>query len=416
MRKKKILLIITGSIASYKALYLIRLIKKLNITLNCILTKSAERFITPLAISSILGDKVYTDLFSLDEEMDMGHIKLAKDNDLVLVAPASANFIAKIANGMADDLASTVLLASNSSTLIFPAMNSNMLSNHFTKKNFQNLIEAGYKICDSDSGSLACGDIGKGRMKEPEDIIELVKNYIFKEKNIFQGIHALITAGPTQEAIDPVRYISNYSSGRQGYALAEELAKMGANVCLVSGPTNLKKPLNIKKFIAVETAQQMYESCSKNIPKDLFIGVAAVADWKIQRFNKNKLKKTENNFSFKLTENKDILKFVATHTKRPRLVVGFAAETQNLKNNAKFKLKSKKCDLIVANKVASGKSNIGSDKNSVHIYNNSRCLVKYNEMDKNLLSFKMLTEIIYPILAKSKLSTSSHKEDANTQN
>tara|TARA_B100000700_G_scaffold324193_1_gene429703 strand:+ start:13 stop:1263 length:1251 start_codon:yes stop_codon:yes gene_type:complete len=415
MKKKKILLIITGSIASYKALTLIRLLKNINISLNCILTKSAEKFITPLSVSSLTGNKVYSDLFSLDDEMEMGHIKLAKENDLVIVAPASANFISKAANGLADDLASTALLASKSPTFIFPAMNGNMLNNPFIKKNIKKLEDAGYKVFDTENGELACGDLGYGRMQEPDEIVKVIQKFILKKKEIFKGINALVTAGPTQEPIDPVRYISNQSSGKQGYAIAEQLADMGANVCLISGPTNIEQPDNIKNFFKVKTAEQMFKMCLKNIPSDLFISVAAVADWKVQNYNKNKLKKSESNISFKLTENKDILKFISTHNKRPKLVVGFAAETKDIKKNSILKLKRKKCDLIVANDVSLNSDVIGGDKNSVHIYNNSNCLAKYINMDKSELSSRMLVDVIHPLLEKKNNIKLIHKNELDAE-
>ncbi|MBF95931.1 MAG: bifunctional phosphopantothenoylcysteine decarboxylase/phosphopantothenate--cysteine ligase CoaBC [Pelagibacterales bacterium] len=415
MKKKKILLIITGSIASYKALTLIRLLKNINISLNCILTKSAEKFITPLSVSSLTGNKVYSDLFSLDDEMEMGHIKLAKENDLVIVAPASANFISKVANGLADDLASTALLASKSPTFIFPAMNGNMLNNPFIKKNIKKLEDAGYKVFDTENGELACGDLGYGRMQEPDEIVKVIQKFILKKKEIFKGINALVTAGPTQEPIDPVRYISNQSSGKQGYAIAEQLADMGANVCLISGPTNIEQPDNIKNFFKVKTAEQMFKMCLKNIPSDLFISVAAVADWKVQNYNKNKLKKSESNISFKLTENKDILKFISTHNKRPKLVVGFAAETKDIKKNSILKLKRKKCDLIVANDVSLNSDVIGGDKNSVHIYNNSNCLAKYINMDKSELSSRMLVDVIHPLLEKKNNIKLIHKNELDAE-
>ena len=415
MKKKKILLIITGSIASYKALTLIRLLKNINISLNCILTKSAEKFITPLSVSSLTGNKVYSDLFSLDDEMEMGHIKLAKENDLVIVAPASANFISKAANGLADDLASTALLASKSPTFIFPAMNGNMLNNPFIKKNIKKLEDAGYKVFDTENGELACGDLGYGRMQEPDEIVKVIQKFILKKKEIFKGINALVTAGPTQEPIDPVRYISNQSSGKQGYAIAEQLADMGANVCLISGPTNIEQPDNIKNFFKVKTAEQMFKMCLKNIPSDLFISVAAVADWKVQNYNKNKLKKSESNISFKLTENKDILKFISTHNKRPKLVVGFAAETKDIKKNSILKLKRKKCDLIVANDVSLNSDVIGGDKNSVHIFNNSNCVAKYINMDKSELSSRMLVDVIHPLLEKKNNIKLIHKNELDAE-
>ena len=243
MKKKILLIIVPGSIAAYKSLSLIRLLKDAGFELSCILTKSAEKFITPLTVSSLAGDKVYSNLFNLDDEMKMGHIKLARENDLIIIAPASANFISKISHGLADDLASSVMLATNSPALLFPAMNSNMLNNYFTKKNLNRLVESGIKVYSTNQGELACGDLGPGRMQEPEEILKNIKRVFQKKKNnkIFKGINALVTAGPTQESIDPVRFLSNYSSGKQGYALAEQLANMGANVCLVSGPTKIQK-------------------------------------------------------------------------------------------------------------------------------------------------------------------------------
>ena len=400
MKKKRILLIITGSIAAYKSIYLIRLLKDAGFELNCITTRSAEKFITHLTVSSLTGNKVYNDLFSLDDELEMAHIKLAKENDLILVAPASANFVSKISHGLADDLASSVMLASNTPTFIFPAMNSNMLNNFFTKKNFIRLKKAGTRIFETNPGELACGDLGPGRMKEPKEILTITKEF-FQEKNtLFKGVNALVTAGPTQESIDPVRYLSNHSSGKQGYALAEQLADMGANVCLVSGPTKINKPKNISNFIQVKTAEEMFDKCLKNIPKDLFISVAAVSDWKIKNYSKDKIKKNNKRISFELTENKDILKFISTHNKRPRLVVGFAAETNDIEKNSISKLKSKKCDLIIANNVSNKKIGMGEDMNSAHIYNNSRLLSTYKKMSKIDLSKKILTEIIHPFLEK----------------
>ena len=400
MKKKKILLIITGSIASYKALTLIRLIKNSNIDLSCILTKSAEKFVTPLSVSALTGEKVYSSLFNLDDEMEMGHIKLAKENDLIVVAPASANFLSKVSNGFADDLASTVLLATKSKTLFFPAMNTNMLNNYLIQKNINNLKKAGFDIFDTNSGDLACGEVGEGRFKEPEEIFSIIKEFIFKKEKIFRGLNALVTAGPTQELVDPIRYISNFSSGKQGYAFAKSLADMGANVCLVSGPTNIKKPDNIKKFIAVQTADQMLKACTKNIPSDIFISVAAVADWKLKEYQKNKIKKSKKSLSFKFEENIDIVKYISKHNKRPKLVVGFAAETNNLKKNAIHKLKEKNCDLIIANEISKKNSVIGGDMNSVYIYDNYKCLQKYLNMKKDVLSEKVLIDIIHPLILK----------------
>ena len=396
LKNKKILIIITGSIAAYKTLFLIRLLKENKAEVNVVITDSAKKFITPLSISALSGNKVYENLFNLTDENEMGHIRLAKENDLILVAPASANFISKIACGMADDLASTILLASSTKTIIIPAMNVNMYKNNIIQENIKYLEKTGYNFIFGESGDLACGDYGKGRMAEPEHILELVSNS-FSNLLLFKGIHALVTAGPTQEPIDPVRFLSNNSSGIQGYLLAEELAKSGARVSLVSGPTNLKIPNKIHDFIKVKTAQEMYKACISKIPRDLFISVAAVTDWKAKA-NNNKIKKTDSPPKINFLNNPDILKAVSLHKKRPRLVVGFAAETENLIKNAIKKLKQKKCDLIIANNVRKKDNVFGGKYNSVNIVNANGSFLKLSKMSKSDLSKKILKEAIYPLL------------------
>tara|TARA_A100001011_G_scaffold397516_1_gene498749 strand:+ start:409 stop:1605 length:1197 start_codon:yes stop_codon:yes gene_type:complete len=396
LKNKKILIIITGSIAAYKTLFLIRLLKENKAEVNVVITDSAKKFITPLSISALSGNKVYENLFNLTDENEMGHIRLAKENDLILVAPASANFISKIACGMADDLASTILLASSTKTIIIPAMNVNMYKNNIIQENIKYLEKTGYSFIFGESGDLACGDYGKGRMAEPEHILELVSNS-FSNLLLFKGIHALVTAGPTQEPIDPVRFLSNNSSGIQGYLIAEELAKSGARVSLVSGPTNLKIPNKIHDFIKVKTAQEMYKACISKIPRDLFISVAAVTDWKAKA-NNNKIKKTDSPPKINFLNNPDILKAVSLHKKRPRLVVGFAAETENLIKNAIKKLKQKKCDLIIANNVRKKDNVFGGKYNSVNIVNAKGSFLKLSKMSKSDLSKKILKEAIYPLL------------------
>ena len=331
------------------------------------MTNSAKKFITPLSVSSLSEKRVYENLFDLTEETEMGHIKLAKIHDLILVMPASANFIAKIRSGYADDLASTVLLASKTKVIFVPAMNINMFTNAITQENIKNLQSLGYEFIFGNEGKLACGDYGLGRMAEPEDIVKYLDALYSKTKPL-AGIEALVTAGPTQEPIDPVRFISNKSSGIQGYLIAEELAESGANVCLISGPTNLSTPSNLSTFIKVETAEEMLKVCLKKIPKDLFVSVAAVTDWKIS-YNKHKMKKEDGTQSIKLLENPDILKNISLHKKRPRLVVGFAAETKNLTQNAIKKIKQKKCDFIIVNNVAKNKKVFGGSMNEVAIMN-----------------------------------------------
>ena len=398
MIKKKILLIITGSVSAYKSLYLIRLLKAEGFELNCVMTQGAKQFITPLLTSSLLGKKVYENLFNLDDEAEMGHINLAKKHDLIIVAPASANFISKVSSGIADDLASSILLATNKKVCFYPSMNINMWNNPIIKENIGYLKKVGYDVLDPDKGRLACGDQGYGRLKDPEKILYDIKSFIKNTYLPLKGINALVTAGPTYENIDPVRYISNRSSGLQGYSFAEELTILGAKVSLISGPTHLPAPRNLKSFISVQTADEMYKACKKHLPKDLFVSVAAVSDWTIKKPCFDKIKKNSFPSELKLVENPDILKFISTHKKRPKYVVGFAAETNCIEKNAKLKLKNKNCDLIIANNVSNKFKVFGSSTNSVSIYNKKGLIKKYSRLDKNLLSKKILTEIIYPRL------------------
>ena len=392
----KILIIITGSIASYKALYLIRMLKEKKFLINVIMTKSAKKFVTPLSVSSLSESKVYDDLFDLTDETEMGHIKLAKMHDLILVMPASCHFIAKISNGFADDLASTVLLASKTKVLIAPAMNINMFNNKITQKNIKYLESLDYSFILGNEGKLACGDYGLGRMAEPEDILKYI-NMQFSKTKPLEGIKALVTAGPTQEPIDPVRFISNKSSGIQGYLLAEELVLNGAEVSLISGPTNLEIPSNLSNFIRVETAEEMLKACLQKIPKDLFISVAAVTDWKVEA-TKHKIKKNSTVPKLKLLNNPDILKSISFHKNRPRLVIGFAAETESLEKNAIKKIKQKKCDIIIANNVSKAKNVFGSSMNEVNIMNHKGTFLKIKKMDKKKLAKKIIKEVILPSL------------------
>ena len=394
--QKKILIIITGSIASYKALYLIRMLKEKKFLVNVIMTKSAKKFITPLSVSSLSENKVYDDLFDLTDETEMGHIKLAKIHDLILVMPASSHFIAKISNGFADDLASTVLLASKTKVFIAPAMNINMFNNKITQKNIKYLESLGYSFILGNEGKLACGDYGLGRMAEPENVLKYINMQLSKPKPL-EGIKALVTAGPTQEPIDPVRFISNKSSGIQGYLLAEELVLNGAEVSLISGPTNLEVPSNLSNFIQVETAAEMLKACLKKIPKDLFISVAAVTDWKVET-NKHKIKKNSIATNLKLLNNPDILKNISFHKNRPRLIIGFAAETQNLEENAMKKIKQKKCDIIIANNVSKTKNVFGGSMNEVSIMNHKGTFLKINKMNKKKLAKKIIKDVILPSL------------------
>lgn len=359
--KRKILFIVTGSIAAEKAISAVKNIKKHGISVTVVCTKNALEFISKKELEKLTGNKVYAELYSSKGADDMDHINLSRNADLVLIAPATANFIAKIAKGFADDLASNIVLASDKPILVAPAMNVKMWENKQTEKNVKNLEENGINFIGPVSGDLACGEVGYGRMVEARDIERAVINF-FERKKLFSGKKVLVTAGPTIEKIDPVRFISNFSSGKQGYAIAEVFAEMGADVTLVSGPTNLKKPAGVK-FIKTESADEMFNAVSKNITKDIAIFTAAVADYKIKNISQQKIKKSSHNLNLELIKNIDILSSVAHSKKRPKIVVGFAAETDNLTINARKKLKDKNADMIVLNDVTKGV--FGADENKV---------------------------------------------------
>merc|ERR1712167_137689 len=367
---KKILFIICGGISAYKSLETIRLFKKNNAEIKTILTKSAKEFVTPLSISSLSQGKVYDDLFNVENETEMDHIALSRWADVILVAPATANTISKLSSGSSDDLASTVILASNKQVFLAPAMNVRMWEHPSTKENLKILKSFGYKYIGPVIGDMACGEYGEGKMSDPNDIFNEISSFLssqFKNKKI----KALVTAGPTNEYIDPVRFITNKSSGKQGYEIAKSLSRRGFNATLISGPTNLTMDEDIK-LIKVETAEEMFKATQINLPTDIAVFSAAVADYKINQKNHNKLKKQQN-LNIILEQNIDILNYVSNHNSmRPKLVIGFAAETSNLDKNAISKLKNKNCDWIVANDVS--KKNIGfeSDYNEVTIhYKNS---------------------------------------------
>ena len=382
---KKILFIICGGIAAYKSLELIRLFRKNKADIRTILTKSAKKFVTPLSIASLSQGKVYEDLFSIENELEMDHIALSRWADVIIVAPATANTISKLAFGNAEDLASTVILASNKQVYLAPAMNVRMWEHQSTKNNLKNLTGYGYKIIGPITGDMACGEYGEGKMSDPIEIFNEIKNFLkTKKENI--KIKALVTAGPTNEYIDPVRFISNKSSGKQGYEIAKSLHKRGFETTLISGPTNLDIDQEIK-LIKVETADEMFKATQKNLPADIAVFSAAVSDFKINVKSKDKIKKKES-VNIKLERNVDILNYISNHNSmRPKLVIGFAAETKNLDSNALKKLKNKNCDWIVANDVS--KKNIGfdSDYNEVTIH--------YNDLKKKkeTLSYKKKSEI-----------------------
>ena len=366
LSEKKILLIICGGISAYKSLELIRLFKKQGAKIKTILTKSAKKFITTLSVGSLSQEKVYDDLFNAENEAEMDHISLSRWADVVLVAPATANTISKLSAGSSEDLASTVILASNKDIFLTPAMNVRMWEHPSTKENLIKLKSYGYKIIGPEVGDMACGEFGEGKMTEPKDILQEIEMY-FNELNKNKKYKALVTAGPTNEYIDPVRYITNKSSGKQGYALAKSLAKKGFQTTLISGPTNLKVDHNIN-LIEVETADEMLKATQKNLPTDVAIFAAAVADFKVIKKNNEKIKKHEHLY-LELEKNVDILNYVSKHNSlRPKLVIGFAAETNNVSKNAKKKLMEKNCDWIVANDVSNKSIGFNSNFNEVLIF------------------------------------------------
>jgi len=365
---KRILLIVTGGIAAYKSLDLVRRLQDRGASVRCLLTEAACEFVTPLSFAALSGEKVFTDLFSLTDESEMGHIRLSREADLVVVAPATADIMAKMANGLADDLASTALLATDKRVLLAPAMNAEMWAKPATERNVERLRKDGVLMVGPGAGELACGEVGPGRMAEPLEIVTAIENVFAAAKKPLAGKRALVTAGPTHEAIDPVRFIANRSSGKQGYAVAAALAELGASVTLISGPTAIAPPVGVS-LVKVETARDMLAACEKALPADIGVFVAAVADWRVDVAAQGKIKKRSGKPpGLALVENPDILATIsARKVERPALVVGFAAETDDVLRHAKAKLKKKGCDWIVANDVSHRGGAMGGDFNTVHI-------------------------------------------------
>jgi phosphopantothenoylcysteine decarboxylase/phosphopantothenate--cysteine ligase len=399
--KFSILLIICGGIASYKSLEIIRLIKKNNIELDVVMTKSAQKFLTPLLVTSLNEKKCYTDLFSIEDEANMNHITLARKADIILVAPATANIMGKFANGIADDLASTILLATFSTVFLAPSMNPVMWENLATQENYHKLLDRGIKFIEPESGDMACGEFGTGRLPEPKHIIdEIVNNLNYKKKiqKQFNNVSVVITAGPTIENIDPVRFISNKSSGKQGYAIASELSNRGADVTVISGPVDIPPP-KCNKLIKITSAQEMYDKTISILPADIVICSAAVADWRlIPEINNNhslntkhKIKKSNHNLRFTTLKNPDILETISKSKRRPKLIVGFSAETENIIENAKSKLISKKLDLILANDVSQNKV-FGKDTNKVYVLTNNDC-EEWSEQSKKSVASNLANKI-----------------------
>lgn len=390
---KKILFIICGGISAYKSLETIRLFKKNGAEIKTILTKSSKEFITPLSVASLSQGKVYEDLFSVENETEMDHIALSRWADVILISPITANTIAKLANGNADDLASTVVLASNKEIFITPAMNVRMWEHSSTKENFEKLKKFGYRVIGPEIGDMACGEYGEGKMSEPSIIADEIDRYFLSLKQN-KKYKALVTAGPTQEYIDPVRYITNKSSGKQGYELAKSLSKKGFETTLISGPTNLNIDDSEIKIIQVETADEMFRATQENLPADVAIFAAAVADFKINKKFENKIKKTES-LNLELEKNIDILNYVSNHNSlRPKIVIGFAAETENISKNAETKLFSKNCDWIIANDVSNKKIGFNSEFNEVTIF------YKDSNLKQENLSYKKKSELSDEIVDK----------------
>ena len=390
LKNKKILIIVGGGISAYKSLDLIRLLKKNNADIRTILTKSGKEFVTPLSITTLTKNKTFEDIFDINNEAEIDHIALSRWADLIIVLPTTANFMTKLSLGKAEDLATTVLLASNKDILLVPAMNVRMWVHKATQKNLKILQDYGYNFIGPEKGEMACGEFGEGKMSSPRQIYSYLKNY-FDEKNIVKNknLSAIVTTGPTREYLDPVRYISNESSGKQGYEIALALKKLGIKTKLIAGPSNIipSGGLKIKKIIS---AKEMLNEVKKSLPVDIAVCVAAVSDFRPISRSVNKIKKIDESLKkIELEKNVDILEYLSKNNKsRPKIVVGFSAETQNLINNSKLKIKEKYCDLIIANDVSKKNAGFNSDYNKVSIIDKKG---RVKAIPKNKKSFIAVT-------------------------
>ena len=404
MTQARILLIVSGGIAAYKSLELVRLLKKRGIAVRAVLTDSASRFVTPLSLGVLTEDHVYGDMFDLKEEREIGHIQLSRQADLVVVAPATANILAKMAAGIADDLATTLLLATDKPVLAVPAMNVRMWDHAATQRNLAQLRADGVHIMEPDEGEMACGEFGKGRLPEPEAVAAEIERLLSIRAGTagslpLKGRHLLITAGPTHEPIDPVRYIANRSSGKQGFAIAAAAARSGARVTLVAGPVRLPTPPGVDR-VDVETAREMLAAVEAALPADVAIMVAAVADWRTDTAAGQKLKKDGSGkpAPLALVENPDILATLGRHAQRPALLVGFAAETDKLTEHAQAKLQRKGADWIVANDVSGppGSSVMGGDSNSVHIVT-AAGIESWDHLPKDAVATRIIEKVAHAL-------------------
>lgn len=402
MRGNSVLIIIGGGIAAYKSLELIRRLKERGLTVRAILTAAGAQFVTPLSVASLTGEPVHEDLFSLTDEAQMGHIQLSRSADLVVVAPATADLMAKLAHGHANDLASTALLATDKPVLMAPAMNVRMWNHPATQRNLKTLKSDGVIFVGPGDGAMACGEFGPGRMAEPLEIAAAIESALAAPvQGPLTGLSALVTAGPTREPLDPVRFIANRSSGKQGYAIARALAQAGAATTLVSGPVELAAPPRVK-LLRVETAREMLAACESVLPVDVAVCTAAVADWRPERAANNKIKKTEGAVapSVALTANPDILATIAKSDRRPSLVIGFAAETENVIAHAQAKRTKKACDWIVANDVSPATGIMGGDRNTVHLITNGGT-ESWPEMDKSEVGTRLAARIADALKGKA---------------
>ena len=404
VQNKKVLLIIGGGISAYKALDLTRLLVKNSVEVKTILTKSGKEFVTPLSISSLSNNKVFEDIFDVNSETEIDHISLSRWADIVLVLPTTANMMAKLSLGKAEDLATTVILASNKDILLVPAMNVRMWLHKATQYNLKILLDFGYKFIGPVNGGMACGEYGEGKMSSPSQILSFLKNY-FDNKDLVKKkkISALVTTGPTREYLDPVRYISNESSGKQGYEIALALSRLGVKTTLVAGPTsiNFSKDIKVKKII---NADEMMAAVQKLLPVDVAVCAAAVADFRPKNKNKQKIKKDKQNFnSLDLEKNRDILEYLSKNNKlRPKLVVGFSAETQNLIENSTQKLNQKHCDIIIANDISKKETGFNVDHNKISIVERSGKIENIPKNTKSYIAAKIAKKIIDKLLINDK--------------
>ena len=404
IQNKKVLLIIGGGISAYKALDLIRLLIKNNVEVKTILTKSGKEFVTPLSVTSLSNNKVFEDIFDVNSEKEIDHISLSRWADIILVLPTTANMMTKLSAGKAEDLATTVILASNKDVILVPAMNFRMWLHKATQNNLKNLLDYGYKFIGPISGEMACGEYGEGKMESQRQIFSYLKKY-FENKDLVKTkkINALVTTGPTREYIDPIRYISNESSGKQGYEIALALSKLGVKTTLVSGPTSLRysKDITVKK---INSGEEMMNAVQKLLPVDIAICAAAVSDFKPKNISKQKIKKDKKNFrSLDLEINKDILEYLGKNNKlRPKILVGFSAETEKLIENSIKKLNYKYCDIIIANDVSKKETGFNVDYNKVSILQKNGKIENLPKNKKSYIASKIAKKIIDKFLINDK--------------